>query len=196
MKKSIYLFLLFLFLFEGQVRAEAFDVSQLPIVVRTMPEWMKNYPTVINNWDGKFITSVEGELPPLLSVITSINGKDTKGMKESEFNTLLLSQSASNISYLIKKGGKNISCQCTIHYHPSIYWAEGITLNDPEPIPDNITMKNMKGASVFSFNTFAFRTGNIEGINEEEVLKAASRSLSKMGYVQIEDEEKADIVVS
>lgn len=194
MKKALYFFTFFLFLLQGQL-CMATDVSQLPLVVRNLPEWEKDHLTVINNWGGKFITSIEGELPPVLAVITAINGKDTRGMNETDFNNIVLSQSKCDLTYLTKQKGKNIPQKCTLHYHQSIYWAEGVTMTDPEPFPDNISMKNQKGASVFSFNTFAFRIGKIKELNEEEALKAAGKSLSALGFVQVDDENSADMIL-
>ncbi len=179
-----------------KIQAKSYDVTQLPIVVRNMPEWSNEYPTVINNWEGQFINSVNGNLPPLLSVITSINGNDTKGISEDDFNTLLMSQGKCSIEYLIKNGGENKKAQCTIQYHPSIYWAEGITFADSESFPDDIEIRNIKNASVFSFNTYYYKIGVVNEIDEAAVLEAAGKSLTRLGFAKSEDENNADLILT
>ena len=175
--------------------AKNYNVSQLPIVTRIVPEWSMEYPTVINNWDGMFINSVQGELPPVLSVVTSINGRDTRGMDEATLNDLLMSQNTSTLDYLVKKEGTDVKKHCTISYYNNIYWAEGVIMNDPDDFPQNIKTKNIKNASVFSFNTFAFKTGNTTEVDELSVLKAAGKSLEKLGFKNVDNVNNADMVL-
>ena len=199
MYQKIFLFSflsIFICLTPLNMSAASYDASQLPIVVREMPEWSNEYPTVINNWDGKLVNSVNGELPPILSVVGSINGKDTKGMSEADFNNLLMAQQKSTIEYMVKKDGANVKKQCTIFYNNSIFWADGITMNDPEAFPGNITMKNIKNASVFSLNTFAYKTGSVTEIDESSVLEAAGKALAKLGYKKTENTNDADMVLT
>lgn len=178
-----------------KISAKSYDTSQLPIVVRNMPEWSNEYPTVINNWEGLFINSINGELPPLLSVVTSINGKNAQGMSEEIFNDMLMSQEKSTIEYMTKKNGSNVKSQCTIFYHKNIYWAEGIKMDDPEPFPENIIIKNIKNASVFNFNTFSYKTGNIKEIDEQATLEAAGKTLVKLGFEKADDANSADMIL-
>lgn len=180
----------------NKVLAKHYETAELPIVVRVVPEWCGEYPTVINNWKGLFIKSVKGNLPPLLSVIVSINGKDTKGMNETTFNELLLSKDNCTLEYLTKTKGTNEKSQCTIRYHKSIYWAEGIEMSNPNPLPENVTLKNIKNASAFSFNSFAFQVGNMEQINEQAILEAAGKVLTNMGFSKQADNTDADMILS
>lgn len=194
--KKVNLFLFFLFcILHTNVFAKSYDASQLPIVVRNIPEWSNEYPTVINDWKGMFVQSTNGDLPPVLSVVTSLNGKDTKGMSEEMFNDILMSQSQSKIQYLIKKDGTNVKKECSIQYHKSMYWAEGITMSDPEAFPENVVMKNTKNASVFSLNTFAYKTGVITELDETAVLEAAGKSISRLGFKKIDNPNKSDMVL-
>ena len=190
---AIYVLLFVCFL--PSITSAKYDASQLPLVVRNLPEWSNEYPTVINNWDGMMTNSVSGQLPPLLSVITSINGKDTKGMNEEYFNNLLMSQKQSTLEYMVKKDGSNEKQRCTLSYYQSIYWAEGFEFAFPESFPENISMKNIKNASVFSFNTFAYKTGNLSEIDEKSVLEAAGKTLMRMGFKKIDDLKCADMVL-
>ena len=193
-KVNLILILLFCIL-HINVFAKSYDASQLPIVVRNIPEWSNDYPTVINDWKGMFVQSVNGELPPILSVVTSINGQNTKGMNEDTFNDVLMSQSKSKIEYLVKKDGNNVKKECTIQYHKSIYWAEGITMNDPEAFAENISIKNTKNASVFSLNTFAYKTGILTELDEVAVLEAAGKSLIRLGFKKDDNINKSDMVL-
>jgi hypothetical protein len=163
--------------------------------VRNIPEWSNEYPTVINDWKGMFVQSVTGELPPILSVVTSLNGNDTKGMNEEMFNDLLMSQSKSKIEYLVKKDGSNVKKECIIQYHKSIYWAGGITMNDPEPFTENIAIKNIKNASVFNLNTYAYKTGNLTDLDETALLEVAGKALSRLGYKKTDNLSKSDMVM-
>lgn len=180
----------------SKIQAKSYDVTQLPIVVRNMAEWSNEYPTVINNWEGMFVKSVNGELPPLLSVVISINGKDAKGMSEEKFNDLLMSQGKSTIEYLVKKNGVNEKKQCTIFYYPSIYWPEEITMSDPDVFPDDIEVKNIKNASVFSKNTYYYKVGELQDIDEAAVLEAAGKSLTRLGFAKVEDKNTADMILT
>lgn len=193
-KVNLILILLFCIL-HINVFAKSYDASQLPIVVRNIPEWSNDYPTVINDWKGMFVQSVNGELPPILSVVTSINGQNTKGMNEDTFNDVLMSQSKSKIEYLVKKDGNNVKKECTIQYHKSIYWAEGITMNDPEAFAENISIKNTKNASVFSLNTFAYKTGILTELDEVAVLEAAGKSLIRLGFKKDDNANKSDMIL-
>ena len=177
------------------IYVKAYEVSQLPIVIRTVPEWSDEYPTVINNWRGLLVTSVKGELPPLLSIVTSINGRTTKGMSEESFYKILMSDEKSTIEYLIKIEGENIKRECILSYHKSIYWAEGFTLSNPETFSDNIQIQNLKNASAFSFNTFAYQLGNVEELEELKVLESAGKSLVRLGFKKIDDTDSADLIL-
>lgn len=194
--RNVILFIVFLGFAPCKMQAKSYDVTQLPIVVRNMAEWSNEYPTMINNWEGMFVNSVNGELPPLLSVVISINGKDAKGMSEEIFNDLLMSQGKSTIEYLVKKNGVNEKKQCTISFYPSIYWPEGITMSDPDVFPDDIEVKNIKNASVFSKNTFYYKVGELQDIDEAAVLDAAGKSLTRLGFAKAEDVNNADLVLT
>ena len=196
MKRIYLVMLLFVYILPNTATAKKYDASQLPIVVRNVPEWSGEYLTVINNWKGKMVRSVKGELPPLLSVITSINGNDARGMTEDTFCEFLMSQGKSTIAYLEKNKGTNVKKQCTISYYTSIYWAEGITMDSPVPFPENIKMTNIKSASAFSFNTFSYKTGNVDEINEKAVLEAAGKSLEKLGFIKSEEVSNSDMILS
>lgn len=178
------------------IHSKSYDASQLPIVVRNVPEWSNKYLTVINDWEGMFVRSVQGELPPVLSVIASINGKDATGMNEEDFNTTLMSQGKSTIEYLIKRGGENIRKQCTIQYHSSIYWAEGVTMENPEAFPGGIEIHNIKNADTFSFNTFSYQVGKLSEVDEIAVLEAAGKSLTKLGFAKTDNCDNSDMVLS
>ncbi|MBQ5917591.1 MAG: hypothetical protein IIW92_03365 [Lachnospiraceae bacterium] len=189
------LILLSLCILQLDVLAKHYEVSQLPIVVRNITEWSAEYPTVINNWKGMFVQSVKGDLPEVLSVVVALNGKDTKGMSEEAFNELLMSTTNSRIEYMIKQDGENIKKECTIHYHNNIYWADGISMGDPDAFPENISMKNIKNASVFSFNTFAYKSGDVADLDEQAVLDAAGKSLAKLGFKKADVTNNADMVL-
>lgn len=193
--KTVYLTLCLLCLMACNVYAKQYEMSQLPIVVRNLPEWNNEYPTVINNWNGKFLQSIDGELPELLSVIVALNGKDTKGITEELFNELLMSNNVCNIVYLKKNNGENVKKECTIRFHKNIYWVDGITMSAPEPFPQNITMKNIKNASVFNYFTFAYKTGSIPNYQDSEVFEVAGKSLSKLGFAKTENIDAADIIL-
>jgi hypothetical protein len=194
-KVSCLILILLLSLIHVHVFAKSYDASQLPIVVRNIPEWSNEYPTVINDWKGMFVQSVTGELPPVLSVVISLNGKDTKGMNEETFHELLMSQSKSQIEYLIKQNGSNVKKECVIQYHKSIYWAEGVTMTDPTPFQENIAIKNIKNASVFNLNTYAYQTGVLTELDETSVLDAAGKALSRLGYKKIENQNNSDMIL-
>lgn len=193
--KIMRFFMLFVCMLQATIYAKAYEVSQLPIVVRVIPEWTNEYPTVINNWNGIFVSSVQGELPPILSVVTSINGCSTKGMSESSFNDILMQVEESKIEYLVKIEGDNKKKECILHYHKSIYWAEGVKLSNPETISDNIQIQNLKNASAFNFNTFAFQLGYIEEIEEEKVLKSVATRLRDLGFKKVDDTDSADMIL-
>lgn len=192
-----FLFFFYLVLFPvSRTKAQPYDYSQLPIVVRNVPEWCSDYPTVINNWNGMFIRSIEGTLPPVLSVVTSINGNSTKGMTIEHFNSLLMSRTSSNIQYSIKEEGNNKIKNCIIKYYKNIYWPEGITMDVPEKFNPNISIKNIKNSSVFNYSTFAYLIGSLTEIDEENVLKEVEKGLNSFGFIRSDDTSKADMIIT
>ena len=196
-KTSFWAFLLLLLLGQTPWTASArnYNRAHLPLVVRVMPEWSNEYPTVINNWDGLFLNSFKGELPPLLSVVVSIDGKDTKGMNEETFNSLLLSQGQCTIEYLVKENGANLKRRCEMSYCPTIFWAEGIDVDEPGTFPENIGMKNIKNSSAFSFNTYGFSVSGEMDMDENGILEVAGKALDRLGYKKTEEAENADLLL-
>ena len=179
----------------SETHAKTYSAPELPLVVKIMPEWSNEYPTVTNNWEGMLSQTMSGEIPPLLSVITALNGKDTRGMSETEFYELLMSSNRSTIDYQIKKNGINTKQQCTIQYHQNIYWAEGLHLTSPADFPQDVTVKCLRNASAFSFNTFGYQLNSLDVINEQAVLEAAGKSLSKLGFSKVEADKNPDMVL-
>lgn len=172
-----------------------YSEESLPIVVKNINEWSKEFPTVINNWNGMLTTSISGTLPPVLSVITSINGISTNGMTQEHFNELLMSSDKSTIEFEKKEQGGYVKDKCTISYNRNIYWAEGINMEYPEEFPDNVNLKSSKNTQFYKINSFSYIIGSDTGLDEYAILEVAGRVLSAKGLVKLENGE-ADIVLS
>lgn len=175
--------------------AKDYAEDELPIVVKNLQEWSADYPTVINNWDGMLVQSIEGNFPPILSIVTSINGRDTKGMSRVDFNNLLMSDGKAMLEYQKKQKGTVIIDRCTITYHTSIYWGEGMNMEYPEAFPEDIKIKSSKNIQFFNLNTYDLLIGTETGLDESTLLDAAGRALRARGLAKAENNQP-DILIS
>lgn len=195
MRTKFFLLLLSVYLTNFNVYARNYVVSELPIVVRYITEWTADYPTVINNWNGMFVEKVNGNMPPIMSVVVSINGQDTKGMKEDVFNDILMSKTECQLTYLQKEKGANVEKKCTLSYNNQIYWAEGVTLFYPASFTDDFKLRNDKRMHAFDYCKYSFQTGNVEELDEISILRAAGKAFNTLGYDESED-GNSDIILA
>lgn len=175
--------------------ARAYVEDELPIVVKNIQEWSADYPTVANNWDGMLVQSLEGELPPILSIITSINGMNTKGMKAEAFNNILMNNGKATLEFQKKEKGGFTTGKCVIKYHTSLYWGEGMNLLYPDAFPEDISMKGSKGTQFFNIKTYDFLITSETGLDEAALLDAAGRALRAKGLAKATD-NRPDILLT
>ena len=74
--------------------------AQNPIEVQRFKQWGHDYLTVTNNWNGIYATAIDGELPPLLSVVTEIMGESTQNMSVNKFQEILRENQQVTIKYI------------------------------------------------------------------------------------------------
>lgn len=195
MNKYVLLFAVFCVCNVFNASAKRYSDDQLPVVVRNLQEWSWEYPTVVNNWNGLFVTNVTGELPQMMSVITSINGKSTKGMSAESFNDLLMQNGQAILEYSQKEKGSDVKRTCTIQYPISFYWAEGMNMTYPEALPDYIKLANDKSVEFSKYNTFSFDESKSNlGIDMKRLIEAVTKVFTHKGLALVEN--NGDITMS
>lgn len=178
-----------------EMTARNYTEDELPVVVKNIQEWSADYPTVANNWDGMLVQSLDGTLPPILSIITSINGTSTKGMKTEAFNNILMSKGRATLEFQKKEKGGFASGKCSIVYHTSLYWGEGMNMLYPEAFPSDVSIKGSKSIQFFNINTYDFLITQETGLDETILLDAAGRALRAKGLVKAENDQ-SDILLT
>ena len=171
-----------------------YSEEQLPVVVKCVDEWSNDYLTVINNWNGILIDSLEGELPPVMSIITSINGKNAKGMEVQTFNDILMDNGSAELEFMKLRNGETIVKKCTITFQPTIYWIGGLTVEYPEDFPEYINIRNKKGIEFYKYRTFRYVLQSFKDLDEKSILETATAVLKTKGLEKV-DNENSDLAL-
>lgn len=174
-------------------QTSGFSEEELPILVKRLYQWSKDYPTVTNNWNGMLATVESGEIPTILSVITEINGKSTKNMTEDEFYSILMSDYRCKLNYQKKVRGEIKSLECSLSYHKHLYWQGGLGLEWPEDFPANVKYTVDRRVEFFKYLTFDCMPNSNSEIEETAILDVVSRALKGNGMVRTS--ENPDLII-
>ncbi len=159
------------------------------IEVVRFEQWGRDYLTVANNWDGLCSEVVKGELPPLLAVVTAINGITTKDMSREEFY-----REAANgtvvLDYLVKLGGKNVQKQ--VELMPKNYHLAFTKLTAPIGQPININIVNDTEVDYFDYNTFDVVATGDDKLVDKNILDILSQPFIERGMKR--DSKNPDVI--
>lgn len=149
-------------------------VAQNPIEVQRFKQWGHEYLTVTNTWNGIFATAVEGELPPLLSVITEVMGESTSGMTVDRFQKLLHKNLQVEIKYREKINGQIVDKTCMITPKTNYYLAEGVETTEPLAKPSNINISSDSDIDFFDYCTYDFKIEGDDPLTDKAILEQLS----------------------
>lgn len=149
-------------------------VAQNPIEVQRFKQWGHEYLTVTNTWNGIFATPIDGEIPPLLSVITEVMGESTKGMTVEKFQETLHRNQQVPLKYLQKINGQIVNKSCTIAPKSNYYLAEGIETTAPLAKPSSINISSDGDIDFFNFCTYDFKVEGDDPLTDKAILEQIS----------------------
>lgn len=163
MKRFICLLLTLLFCFSG-IQAEN------AVEVRRFSQWAHEYLTVTNNWNGFFANVTNGELPPCLSVIISVNGQSTKDMSVDKFDQILSTANVCRLEYIEKMVGENKRKSCT--FMPKTDYYLDIAKTKPLTKPNTINIVSDSEIDFFNYDTFDFIAEGDDKLTDKEIFES------------------------
>ncbi len=129
------------------------------------------------------------ELPPVMSVVTAINGNSTKDMSCEEFY-----REAANgtvvLDYLVKQGGKNVQKQ--VELMPKNYHLAFTTLTAPISKPTTINIVNDTEVDYFDYNTFDIVATGDDKLVDKNILDVLSQPFINRGMKR--DTKNPDLI--
>ena len=162
--------------------------------VRNLKKWGHQYLTVTNNWNGLLVTPIEGELPPLLAVITEINGKSTEGMSSLSFYKILDGSNEVSLSYLQKENGRNVPKHSVLSVRQNYYIAGGIVKNPPLAKPKEINIASAPDVDFFDYCTFDYRVEGDDQLTDRNILDEISEVFVSRGMKR--ETNNPDLIIS
>lgn len=168
--------------------------AQNPIEVQRFKQWGHDYLTVTNTWNGIYATAIDGELPPLLSVVTEIMGESTQNMSVNKFQEILRKNQQVTIRYIHKENGSNINKVCTLTSKKEYYLAEGVETTAPLAKPSSINISSDSDVDFFEYNTFDFKIEGDDPLTDKEIMERISLVFEGRGMKRNTD--NPDLVLS
>lgn len=149
------------------------STAQNLIEVQRFKQWGHEYLTVTNTWNGIYAKAIDGEVPPLLSVVTEVMGETTKGMTVDEFQGLLRRNQQVSMKYLQKVDGQIVGKSCTIAKF-DYYFAEGVETIAPLAKPSSININSDGDIDFFDFCTYDFKVEGDDPLTDKSILEQIS----------------------
>lgn len=168
-------------------------VAQNLIEVQRFKQWGHDYLTVTNTWNGIYATAIDGELPPLLSVVTEIMGESTQNMSVNKFQEILHENQQVTIKYIHKENGRNINKVSTLTTKKDYFLAEGVETTAPLK-PNSINIFSDSDVDFFEYNTFDFKIDGDDPLTDKEILERISLVFEGRGMKRNTD--NPDLVLS
>jgi len=183
MKRYICLLLTVLFCYSS-IHAET------AIEVRRFSQWAHEYLTVTNNWNGLCANVTNGELPPCLSVIISVNGQSTKDMSVSEFDQILSTSNVCRLEYIEKIEGENKRKSCS--FMPKTDYYLDIAKTKPLSKPNTINIVSDSDIDFFNYDTFDYIAEGDDKLTDKEIFESLGVIFESRGLRR--SKENPDIV--
>ena len=155
--------------------------AQNPIEVQRFKQWGHEYLTVTNTWNGLFATAKDGELPPLLSVITEVMGESTKEMTVNKFQEIVHRNQEVSVKYLQKVNGQNVNKSCTFAPKTNYYLAEGVQTTAPLAKPSSVNISSDADVDFFDFCTYDFKVEGDDPLTDKAILEEISQVFDGRG---------------
>ncbi len=173
------------------------------VEVKRIGFWAPDYLTVTNNYDNALWISAPTSLQ-FMSVITEINGQDTKNMDEREFYKILDASTSVDLSYMTKIRGENktfheklkkgaglgIVCGYSIDYNSRDHY---------EAYPNSYRgfIASDYDMDFFQYCTYDYAFGDENDIIEKkQLLRPLTKELDKRGMKRVDNNPDIYIYVT
>lgn len=151
------------------------------IEVRRLSNWAPDYLTVINNWDNMTYTPYVSNLK-CMSVITSINGQDTRELEEEDFYRILDSSEEFTLVYLTKSLGENKEHTNTFKKKKGKLLA---TPCYPSTSSPTVSLLSDNDVDFFQFNTFDYRLIGDDQLMDKTIMEVFANHLKQKGLKRV-----------
>lgn len=147
------------------------------IEVARLSNWAPEYLTVVNNWDNM---TYFPECPTLkcMSVITAINGQDTREMEVDEFYSIFNLSDKFTLTYLTKSFGKNKEYTNTFTKRKGRLL---VTPYVPNIVPQTVSLLSDNDVDFFKFNTFDYQLSGDDQLMDKTIMEVFAEALKSKG---------------
>lgn len=168
----------------GEVQTQRSSISNTvsapnALEVRRFKQWGHKYLTVTNNWDGLFADVVSGELPPLLSLVTAIDGESTESMTPDMFGKKISQKGNITIDYIEKDNGINHVKQVVLK--AKSYYLAGLSKEIPDTKPTTVNLVADSDIDFFDYNTYDFILEGDDKLTDKEIYETLAASFENRG---------------
>lgn len=167
--------------------------AQHKIEVKRLRQWGHEYFTVTNNWNGIFVSPIKGEVPPVLAVITEINGEMTKDMSLEQFYLVLDNSLEVSFTYLLKKSGENLIKTVVLEPRKDYYLSD-LKIVAPFAKPNTINIASDADIDYFNYNTFDYKVEGDDPLTDKSILDELSEVFEGRGMKR--DTENPDLILT
>ena len=162
-------------------------MAENAIEAKRFKQWGRQYLTLTNNWDGLLCTTVSGELPPVLSLITSINGQSTDDMSAETFSKIVSQSSDITLEYIEKDNGVNHNKKCVLSTKKNYFIESGLNKTPTANTPNTISLSSDSEIDFFNYNTFDFSIGEDDKLTDKDIAEALSKVFESRGLKRTSD---------
>lgn len=168
------------------------NAQEHSIEVQRFDQWGHDYLTVTNTWNGFYLSAVNGEIPPVLAVVTEVNGESTKDMSVTQFYRIVDDSSKLSIKYLQKENGKNVSKESVLTVRQNYYLVGGVAKIEPLAKPDKINIASDPDIDYFDYCTFDFKVDGEDPLMDRQILEEISEVFVGRGMKR--DKQNPDLI--
>lgn len=149
------------------------------IEVQRFKQWGHKYLTVTNNWDGLFMEVISGEMPPVMSLVTAVNGESAESMTPDMFGKKISQKGNITIDYIEKDNGINHVKQ--VVFKAKNYYLSGLRKEAPGTKPATINLVSDSDIDFFDYNTYDFILEGDDKLTDKEIYETLAASFENRG---------------
>lgn len=150
-----------------------------PLEVKRFKQWGHEYLTVSNNWNGLFAEVESGELPPVMALITAINGQSTKSMSVEAFDKIMSKEKHFMVDYIEKDEGVNK--EKTVVFKSNKGYLAGMEKVAPDAKPATVNMNSDSDIDFFDYNTYDFIIEGNDKLTDKEIYENLAIAFENRG---------------
>ena len=150
-----------------------------PLEVKRFKQWGHEYLTVSNNWNGLFAEVESGELPPVMALITAINGQSTKSMSVEAFDKIMSKEKHFIVDYIEKDEGVNK--EKTVVFKSNKGYLAGMEKVAPDAKPATVNINSDSDIDFFDYNTYDFIIEGNDKLTDKEIYENLAIAFENRG---------------